>query len=372
MNLAWNWWAVPGAFVLIAAWVCAVIVLRTASHRSLNRHLSIVLVLEGLFVGCALGFIFFIENEQLVQVIAACGAAAMVALPYQYLSFLAVSLKTPLLVPFRSRTASVVLGALSIIGITMVLTVPRLFISELYSPEFAPWNFRYESLGLWAVQFNGATALFGLVAAISAYVTARPGSAARHRAKWFAIAFGIRDVFLGITLLLYPVIRPIPVWGDFIFNPGTALTYLVYVLLLAYAVLKMQLFDIDLKAKFAIERGTLIALVGGIFFIGSELLEAMVPVESTFLGVAVAMVILVLLRPLYRLALRLANGIMPSVDKTTAYLDARKSEVYQAAVEGAGEDGVISENERGMLERLRKNLQLSSAEANALELEFVR
>jgi len=371
MNLVWNWWAVPGTLVFFGAWACAIIALRTAPHKPLNRHLSIVLILEGLYVGCALGFLFFFENHGLVQVFAACGTATMIAIPYQYLSFLAVSLKTPLLLPFRSRTASVLLGALSVIGAALVLTNPQLFMSELYSPEFAPWNFRYESLGLWAVQFYGVTALFGLLAAVSAYIIAQPGSAARNRAKWFAIAFGVWDVCLGLTLILYPAIRPIPFWGDFIFNPGTALMYFVYVLLLAYAVLKMQLFDIHLKVKFVIQKGTVVAMVGGMFLVGSELLEALLPVQSTILGVVVALVILALLRPIQRLALRMTGNIMQGVDETAVYFDARKIEVYTAAFEGAMEDGVVTQKERTILMRLQHKLDLSENDANAVEQSFV-
>jgi len=371
MNLVWSWWAVPGTFVFIAAWACAIIAIQTTPRRTLNLHLSLVLILEGIQVGCALGFLFFFEDPELVQVFATCGAAAMVALPFQYLSFLAVSLKTPLVAPFQSRVALIVLGMASIIGGILVLTNSQMFISELYSPDFAPWNFRYENLGIWATQFRGFIALYGLVVAVSAYIYAKPDSAARNRAKWFAIAFGVRDALVGITLISYPFIRPIPFWGDFIFNPGYAMVYMVYVLLLAYAVLKMQLFDIDLKVKFAIEKGTLVALVGGLFVICSELLEELVPVETTFLRVAVAVVILMLLRPIQRLTLRIVGPIMRDVNETPAYLDARKLQVYQAAVEGVFEDGVITEKEEErFLERLRDSLELSEADTNAVKQNF--
>ena len=298
MNLVWNWWAVPGTFVFFAALTCAVIAIRTAPRRTLNLHLGVLLILEGVQLGCTLGFLFFFENRELVQAFATCGTVATIALPFQYLSFLAVALKTPLVAPFQSRAAFVVLGMASVIGGTLVLTNSQMFISELYSPDFAPWNFQYEGFGIWVAQFQGATTLYGLVAAVSAYIYAKPDSAARNRAKWFAIAFGVRDAFVGIVLIMFPILRPIPFWGDFIANQVYAMVYMIYVLLLAYAVLKMQLFDIDLKVKFVIQKGTLVALVGGLFLIGSELLEALVPVQSTFLGVAVAVVILVLLRPI--------------------------------------------------------------------------
>lgn len=370
MNLVWNWWGVPGTLVLIGAWACAVLAIRTAPHKPLNRHLSIVLILEGLFVGCNLGILFFFENRGVVQVLAICGTAALVALPFQYLSFLAVALKTPLVTPFNSRTASIVLGAVSVFGAILVLTNPQLFISELYSPDFAPWNFRYERIGIWAVQFHGAVAFFGLIAATSAYISAGSGLAATNRAKWFAISFGLRDIFLGITLMLYPVIRPIPFWGDFLINPGTALIYFIYVLLLAYAVLKIQLFDIHLKVKFVIQKGTVVALVGGMFLVGSEMLEALLPMQSTILGIVVALVILALLKPIHWLALRLVGGIMQEVEETDAYLEVRKIEVYRAAFEGAMEDGIVTQKEKAILKRLRQKLELSEKDAELVEQNF--
>ena len=329
-----------------------------------------MLILEGLFVGCNLGFLFFFDTRGAVQVFAICGTAALVALPFQYLSFLAVSLKTPLLIPFKSRTVSILLGAASVLGATVVLTNSQLFISELYSPDFAPWNFRYERLGLWAIQFHGAIAFFGLIAAISAYLVTAPRSAARNRAKWFAISFGVRDIYLGITLIGYAALRPIPFWGDFLYNPGTALVYFFYVLLLAYAVLRMQLFDIHLKVKFVIQKGTVVALVGGMFLIGSELLEALLPVQSTILGIVVALVILLLLRPIQWLALRLVGGIMQGVEDTTSYMEVRRIEVYRAAYEGAMEDGTITYKEETILARLRQKLDVFEAEVELIEQTY--
>jgi len=95
-------------------------------------------------------------------------------------------------------------------------------------------------------------------------------------------------------------------------------------------------------------------------------------VQSTMLGVVVALVILVLLRPIQRLAQHIAGDIMQGVDETPAYLEARKMEIYRAAVEGTVEDGVITVKERSILERLREKLELSEADAKAVELEFMK
>jgi hypothetical protein len=245
-----------------------------------------------------------------------------------------------------------------------------MFISELYRPGWAPWNFQNVELGARAGQLLGIVYLFGLIAAVAAYFRTRKGSVARNRAEWFAIAFGFRDVFVGIASTLYPILRPVPFWGDFVYNPGQALAYSAYVLLLAYAVLRFQLFNIDLKIKFVLQHSTVGALIIGAFIVGSEVLESFVPVSGTVLNIVVAIAILIVLRPMQRLALRITDGLMRNVQNTTEYLDVRRLEVYRAALEGAFEDGLITDKERSILDHLRDSLGISQVEAVALEKEL--
>lgn len=365
--MTWTWWAVPGTLVFLVSWVAAAVALRTAPDRSLNRRLAVLLGLEGVFAAGAFGLLFLFERPAPVTALATAGTAAMVALPFQYLSFLGVSLETPLVAPFRSRAAFWLLGLASLAAASAVLLAPGTFITELYPPGWAPWNFQFHEPGQRGAQLHGLAYLFGLVAAVSAWFRAPPGSAARNRAKWFAIAFGVRDASVGLFQILYPVVRPLPFWGDFIYNPGQAIVYLAYVSLLTYAVLRMQLFDIDLKLRFAIQHSTVGAMIAGAFLIGSEVLERFVPVEGTILGVGAALLIVVALRPVQGFAERLAGGIMPGVEDTAAYLEARKLEVYRAAVEGAIQDGRVTDAERAILDRLRQQLAIAPDDADALE-----
>lgn len=365
--MRWTWWAVPGTIVFLVSWVAAAVALRTAPNRSLNRRLAVLLFLEGVFAAGAFGLLFFFERPGPVSGLAAAGTAAMVALPFQYLSFLAVSLETPLVAPFRLRIALWILGFASLAAALLVLLAPGTFITDLYSPGWAPWNFQFREWGQRGAQLHGLAYLFGLVAAISAWFLAPAGSVARNRALWFAIAFGLRDAYVGLFQFLYPLVRPLPFWGDFIYNPGQGIAYLAYVCLLTYGVLRTQLFDIDLKIRFAIQHSTVVAMIGGAFLVGSEVLELFLPIEGTILGLAAALVIVVALRPVQRFAERLAGEIMPGVEDTPAYFEARKLEVYRAAVEGAVHDGRITEAERRILDRLREQLAIPPEVAAALE-----
>ena len=284
--MSWTWWVVPGLTAALVAWAAAAILLRTRPDRSLNRRLAAVLFLEGLWMSS--GVFWLVEDRELFLFIAGVGVAGMAAIPFQYLAFLGVALRTPLVAIGRSRTAFILLGLASGGAALAVLVYPEAFIGELYRPDWATWNFQFRPAGAVAAQILGLASLFGLVASLHSYRRARPGTAARSQAKWFAIAFGVRDLFNAAWWLLYPVVRPIPFWGDFISNQGGAYFTIVYILLLAYGVLRFQLFDLDLKLKLAIRRGTVGAVFAAAFFIGSELLERVVPVEGTLLGLTVA------------------------------------------------------------------------------------
>lgn len=369
MGLTWTSWIVLPMLALVTAWSAAAILLRTAPDRSLNRRLALVLFLEGLWLGG--GFLYVVDDRTVVVWLSVMALTALAAVPFQYLSFLGVALSTRLVRPFRSRIAFVVLALVSIGAGLWVILEPWTFMGELYSPEWATWNFQFRPPGARLVQIHGLASLFGLAVTLTAYFQAAPDSAARSRAKWFMIAFGVRDLFNAAAWLSYPVLRPVPFWGDWVANQGGALINIAYVALLAYAVLHVQLFDIDLKIKFALRQGTVGAVIAAGFFTGSELLEAVIPVEGTILGIVLAGGIVTLLRPLQRLAEGFANRVMPGVHATPAYVEGRKHEVYRATVEGTLEDGAITERERAILERLRRNLGISIEEAETLERQLL-
>lgn len=369
MGLTWTWWALPAIVGALTAWSAAVVLLRTASGRSLNRRLATVLFLEGVWLSA--GIFFLVEDRGAFMAIAAIGVGAMAALPFQYLSFLSVALETPLVAPFRSRTALVALSVLSMLAFASLLIRTDLFIGELYSPPWATWNFHLTFAGTLLALALALTSLFGLICSITAYLAADRGSAARQRARWFAIAFGVRDIFNASWWGLYGFYRDIPFWGDFISNIGPALVMLAYMLLMAYGVLRFQLFDIDLKLKFALTQGTVGMIIAAGFFLGSEVLEGVVqgvlPIGGTLLGLVVAAAVVLALRPVQRFAEALADRLMPGVRATPDYVDSRKHEVYRAALEGAFEDQEITERERSMLRRLREKLEISPEVAAELE-----
>jgi hypothetical protein len=366
MGLTWTSWAIPGLLGGLTALTEAVVLIRTALERSLNRRLAALLLMFG--STATLGAVsFMIDRPGIYHAVVAVALAFLAAQPFQYLSFLAVAVETPLVQPFRSRIAFGLLALGSGVGATWLLVAPNMFMGPLYSPTWATWNYHFTSAGSRLAQLLGLVSLFGLVAALDAYRKSRPGTVARSRAKWFAIAFGVRDVYTGLMFVLYPVLRPLSFWGDFIYNSVWQLDGLLFVLLMAYGVLRWQLFDLDLKLKLVLERGTIGAVFGIVFFTGSYVLEEVVPVDGVLLGFLVAAAIALTLRPVQRFAEGLADRLMGGVQDTPEYRQSRKLQVYRAALEGAVADGMITDRERDILARLQRELGISEREATLAE-----
>jgi len=367
MDLSWTWWSAPGIVVGLIAWAGAITLLRTAPENPVNRRLAAVLFVEGVWMQGT--FFFNVGDEGVFRVLASIAVGGLAAIPFQYLAFLGAALDTPLVRPFRSRLAWALLSLASLIAFLSVVVAPSFFIGELYSPSWATFNFQFATLGTRAAQLHALASVIGLLASLHALLRAPRGTVSRSRAKWFAAAFGIRDLFNASWWMLYPVFRQVQFWGDFLSNIAPMIVALIYISFLTYAVLRVQLFDLDLKLKFAIRQGTVGAVIASGFFVGSEILESVIPVEGTLLGLIVAGIILLLLRPLQSLAERLANRIMRTVQDTADYRDGRKQEVYRATFEGAVVDGVLTDREREILAHVQRKLGIAPEKAEQLERE---
>lgn len=369
--MIWNWWGVPGVLVLLLAWSAAGVALWAAPRRRVNRQLAAVLLLEGVYGAGNFGLLFFVTDPAVAAVFARLGAIAMTTLPLQYLVFLGVSLDSPIARPFGSRLGRGILHVATVAAVFALVRAPQLFITNVFVPDWAPWNFTYVGWGPRVVQFHGIVSLFGLVVAIDAFRRAAPGSAARNLAGWFIVAFGIRDAFIAAIQVMMPYVRPIPFWGDLIYNPVHGMMYVTYVPLLAYAILRHQLLDIDLKVRFVLKQGTVGALLAGLFLVTSELIESVIHVEGAVLGVLLAVVIAAALHPAQRLAERLATSAMPGVRPDETYLEGRRRDVLRSAIENAWADGHLTERDCRLIRLLREELRVGEREAFDLEAEVI-
>ena len=356
-----------GTLALVAlamCWSLAVIVFRVSPAGSVARQLSLLLVVEGATL-ISTGYIDLFLTEaarsadwypafyRIEEVIHTVGDCLMLAL---YPPFLAAALRTKLTAPFGSRRARIVLLMLAAILSVVVLVGPLKIGGTIL----------YVSLVL--------LFLFALIASLDAWRTS--DGMAKSRAGTFAIAFGVRDVCWGIaygwaTLLLwqgsYAIVDP---------NATTA-PYLIYALgtllavpLIAYGILRGQLFDIDLKIQWTIRQSTVAGVFVAVFYLVTEGADRLFEAEfGSWIGLLASALMLFFLSPLQRLAERFAGAVMPNTSDTPEYAVYRKMQVYEAALADALPGG-ISDKERALLNHLRDSLGIPAADADALERDM--
>ena len=359
-----------GVVALVATalcWALAVVLYRVGTPGSAARKLSLLLGIEGVTLISA-GYIDLmltpaVHAHPLYQrwfdaefIVHTLGDCSMLAL---YPPFLAAALGTRLTRPFADTR----------VRIGLAVGAALLFVATLTTPMKFGASALYVALALvfW----------FALAASAQAWYLAE--GAARTRARWFAIAFGVRDVLWGYVYL--ETTRQ--VWaGTMAEVPSDpmdpmmlyyALGTLLAVPLIAYGILRAHLFDIDLRIRWTIKQSTLAAAVVTIIYVLSEGASRLLSSElGSVAGLVAAGLVVFFLAPLQRFAERVASNAMPNTQNTPEYAAHRKLQVYESAIAEALQGGGISDKERALLNRLRDTLGIAKADADALERDLQR
>ena len=166
--------------------------------------------------------------------------------------------------------------------------------------------------------------------------------------------------------------------GDEVINGSTqygfllALSYelavILYVPQVAYGVLRVQLFDIDLRVKRTLKRGTVTAAFVATFFVVSEFAGNYLSGQfGTVLGVLCTGALVFFLDPIQRAAEGLSNAAMPNTVDTPEYESFRKLQVYESALQAALEDGRISERQRRVLNSMIASMGIDPNVAQRME-----
>jgi hypothetical protein len=355
-----------GLTAVAACWAFAVVLYRVSSTGSVARNLTLLLAVEG-FVLISAGFPEFAFDAPdnfyashpvvsfILNLVHHMGDAAMVAL---YPPFLARALNTTLTRPFADKRVRIGLATGSaVLGLTVVFTLSQIAMTLLYS--------------VLTLLF-----VYALLASIHAWRTANSGMV-RSRAGIFALAFGFRDVGWGLSYAIFAwlmwtqpdlAIMPDMGWlGKIVYALGT----LIAVPLVAYGILRTQLFDIDLRIRWTIKQSTVAAAFVAIFYLVSEGADRFLSSElGNILGLIASAAVVFFLAPLQRFAERVASTAMPNTENTPEYAAFRKMQVYEAAVAEARLEGGISNKERALLIRLRDSLGIAESDAEAIEREL--
>jgi len=354
-----------GLLALIAFSMClslAVVIFRVGMPGSTARRLSLLLVIEGvtlfstgyidLFLGPDIKSLsFYAAWVRAEEIVHTAGDCAMLAL---YPPFLAGALPTPLTQLFAGKRARLSLIVAALVLFSLVFLTPLEFgATTLYA--------------LLAFLF-----LYALVASIHSWHIS--DGAARSRARSFTMAFGFRDICWGFAY-------GSAIWMIFakeyavVDTGASGLPYVMYALgslvavpLIAYGILRTQLFDVDLRIRWTIRQSTLAAAIVAVIFVATEAADRFLSAElGSFAGLIAAALVVFFLAPLQRFAERVATVTMPRTQNTPEYVTFRKMQVYEAAIVEAQQYEGISKKERLLLERLRESLGISEADAQAIE-----
>ena len=355
-----------GLVAIAACWLLAVVLYRVSTTGSIARKLAVLLVVEGMVLVTAgfpdFAFLVpdsFYESYPLLSFFSGLvhhlGDAAMIAL---YPPFLALALDTNMTRPFAGTRVRIGLAIGSaVLGLAVVFSPSQIGTTVLYS--------------MLTLLF-----VYAVVASIHAWRTAKRGIA-RQRAGIFALAFGLRDLGWSLSYAIFAWFMwtqsdiasylDLFLIGKFVYALGTLLA----VPLIAYGVLRTQLFDIDLRIRWTIKQSTLAGIFVALMFLISEGAAQFLEAElGNIAGLIAAAVVMFFLAPLQRFAERVATAAMPNTKNTPEYVAFRKMQVYEAALAEAQHEDGISDRERALLERLRDSLEISASDAQAIEDEL--
>jgi hypothetical protein len=361
-----EWLGIPAAFV---AWGFALYVFVVAPPTRGARFLIAMLFVDGLAVFTSYNNLSYINPflEQALglpaipQVLHQVSDWAVVAI---YLPFLGMTLNSPLVTPLKNP---LIARGILVGGLAIAVVIPFLAddVRELFNVPF------YIVICV--------VLAWGFAAAIHSWYIAT-NEAERDRARAFTMAFGVRDVLWTFTfsvnaMLHYGVIGDSTQWWTdensawrFIVPFLYEVAVIIYVPLVAYGVLRVQLFDIDLRIKRTIKRSTVAAAFVATFFIVSESAGNYLSSQfGTVLGVLGTGGLVFFLDPIQRAAERVSNAAMPNTHDTPEYEAFRKFQVYESAVRAALEDGHISERQRRVLSSMIETMGIDPKVAEALE-----
>ena len=209
--------------------------------------------------------------------------------------------------------------------------------------------------------FAGGGALWWAVPAIGCYLTvivawARPmpdGS----RAGLAVIATAGVFLCLATLFALYaPRLAP----------AGFARTF--EVVLVAYAILRLQYLGIDAKVRFGISKTTVAAVFLAVIFLVSEGAQVVFGEGNEWLGLAAGGALVFALAPLSRFADRVAEAAVPSGEGQPTLLS-QAEEVYAAAVRRYLRDGTIDADEEVQLADIAEHMGIGAGRAVRIRQE---
>lgn len=347
----------------------AFVIFRARPESRQNRWFAAVLAMEALLSLASGAATITGEQEFAYRVFVAFTVVLAFYVPiyFGFLSTLGGRLGRAL----RSRVLRFLPWLLPILAVAILALQTEALVLQPDLDSRDPWaSVRGPFYGMFEVAFP-LTMIAGVVAASMHYRAAPLGTLARRQGALFALAFA--GFSGGMILVIMPTLifkDPAHAMYDLswlLVYFGTAIVKLAFLGLITYAILRAQVFDVDLKVKWTIGRASAVTMLAGVFSAVKETVEYFVPVEGLVPNLAGAGAIALLAWPVARLGRLLADRLLPQVQPSETFLGHRRLEVFRASLESVASDGTITERERRMLDTLRKQLGIPDDEAQTIE-----
>ncbi len=228
-----------------------------------------------------------------------------------------------------------------------------------------PSVFNYAEMGIFGLWF---AVMIVLLVYLGMRMRRDPESSNRRAAGMFA-GLVVASAAIGASTSLFE--DPINVAAAIFVM--VACWSLLGALMVTYGVVRHSLFDIDLRFKRTLERGTIAAAFVVVYFVVTESATELFAdfSGSAYIGIAAAALLVFVLHPLERLAATLTGGAMPNTKPLTELAAAERNDFYREQLRLMWMDGAITAKDRKVLANLRTRIRLEAEVAERIELEVL-
>ena len=154
---------------------------------------------------------------------------------------------------------------------------------------------------------------------------------------------------------------------------GAGLARLLLPILLAYALVRLQVFDLDARVLRGLGRVLVLAAFVLLFFAVSEAAELVVSsLWGNVVGLGASLLLLVALRPLESASQTFVRRLFPRAQDPSRLDHDGRADVYADMVEAAWLDGAPTPGERRVLEAARARLRVTPAAAVRIETQVAQ
>ncbi len=222
--------------------------------------------------------------------------------------------------------------------------------------------------------FGLLVSVYGLIAAISAWRRAEHETT-RQQAAAFMFAFGGRDAIIAMALIVnllyvatgdFGIVNDAQAYGGFA-NSLPNLAELIFLPLLAYGILRAQLFDFDNRVLLTASGALAFLVLISVFVVVTETIEASIARGSQTIAVLSAVVLALTFRPLQNFCEGRLRRRFPNARPLQAMPKADREAAFARQVVLAYQDDVVTRAEARMLEDLAAQLGIPEQRRRALE-----